>query len=33
MPFMEPTEVEKAPEDGIYVFGLFIEGSKWSMNE
>ena len=27
---MNPEEIEEAPEDGIYVNGLFIEGAKWS---
>lgn len=28
--FVEASEVEHAPDDGIYVFGLFIEGAKWA---
>jgi dynein heavy chain len=26
----DQTKVERAPDDGIYVYGLFIEGAKWS---
>jgi len=26
----DPSKIEKAPEDGIYVYGLFIEGARWS---
>ena len=28
-----PLEVSKAPDDGILVFGLFIEGAKWSYEQ
>lgn len=28
-----PDEVEKAPEDGIFVYGLFIEGARWSLDK
>ena len=27
---MNPEEIEEAPDDGIYINGLFIEGAKWS---
>ena len=30
MKVSDPSEVKKAPEDGILVFGLFVEGAKWS---
>lgn len=29
----QPEEVTKAPEDGIYVDGLFIEGARWNNEE
>jgi 3-oxoacyl-[acyl-carrier-protein] synthase II len=25
-----PEKINKAPKDGIYVYGLFIEGARWS---
>jgi dynein heavy chain len=25
-------EVERPPSDGIYVYGLFIEGAKWNLD-
>ena len=30
---VEPGEVEKAPEDGIFVNGLFIEAARWNIEE
>jgi len=29
----QPEEIVHAPEDGIYVYGLFIEGARWSEEE
>ena len=25
----EKTDITKAPEDGVYIFGLFVEGCRW----
>lgn len=31
--FLTPEEVRQEPEDGIYVYGLFIEGANWNLDE
>ena len=29
-PFIDPEEVRAPPKDGIFVYGLFLEGARWS---
>ena len=30
LPYYAPDQVAKPPEDGIYVYGLFMEAGKWN---
>lgn len=30
---IKPEEIEEGPEDGVYVYGLFIEGAKWDVRK
>lgn len=32
LPQTTPDEITKGPDDGIYVYGLFIEGARWSFD-
>lgn len=29
----DENEVEEAPENGIYITGLFLDGARWNRNE
>jgi hypothetical protein len=30
---MNHEDVNKPPDDGVYVYGLFIEGARWSLEK
>ena len=33
MDTIDHTKFDRPPEDGIYVYGLFIEGARWDYKE
>ena len=30
---VEKNKIKKAPEDGVYIYGLFLESGKWDHDE
>jgi len=29
LPEEEASEIEESPEDGVFIYGLFMEGARW----
>ena len=29
----EPSEVEEPPEDGVYIYGFYMDGARWNREE
>jgi len=27
---VEPSELQQKPEDGVFCFGMFLEGARWN---